>query len=96
MFFLKSMIFKKKNYFKKHDFEEKIIFQKHDFETKIFRLVSFWNEIFTTCQISNQLFKNASDFEMNTLQYVRYWVYLFCSLPNFHALIIAGHVSVIF
>ena len=30
--YLKSMILKKKCFFKKHDFEEKNIFKKHDFE----------------------------------------------------------------
>ena len=34
--YLKSMILKKKVFFKKHDFEEKNIFKKHDFDKKFF------------------------------------------------------------
>ena len=39
------------------------------------------------CQILNQLFKHASDFDLNIIQHVRFCVYFFCSLPSFHMFI---------
>ena len=39
---------------------------------------------------------NASDVELKILQRVRFWVYFFCSLPNFLSFIKRGHVSVMF
>ena len=65
----------------------KKFFKKHDFESKIFRLVRFWIKVFITCQILNQLFKHASDFDLNIIQHVRFCVYFFCSLPSFHMFI---------
>ena len=35
---------------------------------KISSLVSFWNKIFRTCQISNQVLYNASDFKTKISQ----------------------------
>ena len=56
--------------------------------------VRFWIEKIRTRQILDQLFYNTSDFELNFLLCVRFWVYFFCSLPNFPVFIITGHVSV--
>ena len=81
---------------KKHDFEWEQFCEKHDSEIELFRLARFLIEILSFCQISNQLFCNASDFELNILQRVIFWMYVFCrSLPNFHAFMKTGHVSVI-
>ena len=82
--YLKSTILKKTFFFIKHDFEQKIFCKKHDFEEIFFRVVRFWSKVFLTCQILNQLFKHASDFDLNNIQHVRFYVSFFCSLPSFH------------
>ena len=64
-----------------------------DFEKIHF--VIFWFEKNPTTQIINQLYEKASDIEMKILQRVRFWLFCFCCLPNFHSFIKTGHVSVI-
>ena len=65
----------KKKHSKKHDFECKLFSKKHvfdgehfckkhNFEMEIFRLIRFWIECLSSFQYSNQLFYNASDFEL--------------------------------
>ena len=67
-----------------HDFEENIFFKSmilkksfsknRDFESKFFRLVIILIKVFITCQILNQLFKHASDFDLNIIKHVRFSV----------------------
>ena len=74
-------------------FEEKI-YNVSDFQIKNSQRILFWMKNFTTCQIWNQRFKDASDFELKVFQSPEFRVYLFCSLSNFHALVKIGHNSV--
>ena len=50
----------------------KFFCKKHGFDKQKFRLVRFRINFFTTLQILNQLFKHASDFDLNILQRVRF------------------------
>ena len=59
---LKSMILNEMDFVKNMTLIEKF-FVLSDFGSNYFRLVRFRIKIFTTCQISNQLFYKASDFE---------------------------------
>ena len=71
--FLKSTILKKKNFLKSMFLNEKLFVKS-----------VILNKTFSSCQILNQLSFNASDFDLNIIHHVRFRVYLFCSLPNFH------------
>ena len=84
--YLKLQFWRKKN-FEKHDFDKKSFSKKHDFESKFFRFVRFWIKVFITCRVLNQLFKHASDFDLNFIQHVSFCVYFFCSLPSSHMFI---------
>ena len=57
--FLKSMILNQKLYI------------VSVFQLKVFQRVTFRIKNFTMCQVLNQLFRHASDFELNILQRVR-------------------------
>ena len=46
--------------------------QKHDFELNIFRFVRFWIKIFSSCQLSNWIFYNVSDFKSIWFQRVSF------------------------
>ena len=74
--FRKSMILNKKVFLKGMIFYQ-IFFVLSDFELKFF----------ITGQVSTQRFKHASDFDLNIIQHIRFWVHFFCSLPSFHMFI---------
>ena len=63
--FPKSMILNEEIFVRKTIFRNKNFFQLSSFDIKIFRLVWLWSKIFATCQILDQPFKHASDFESN-------------------------------
>ena len=52
--------------------EYKMLVKEEIPNQKISTLVRFWNKIFTTCQILNQVFYNASDFKTKFSQRVRF------------------------
>ena len=80
-FFSKKHDFERKSFCKKHDFK-KNLFVSSDFELNFFnpsdfgfekvQRVRFCVKNFTTCQILIELLKQASDFEVNILQCVRF------------------------
>ena len=47
--------------------------QKSDFGENFSQRVTFWIKNFTTCQILNWIFYNASEFELKKLWRVRFW-----------------------
>ena len=67
-----------------------------NFVLKVLYCVRFWFEKVSMCENLKKLVKHASEFEMNVLQFFRFRVSFFCSLPSFHAFIKVGHVSEMF
>ena len=61
--------------------------EKAWFWITFFRVVRFWIEFFIARQILKPPFKHTSDFDLNIIQHVRFCVYYFCRLPNFHVFI---------
>ena len=82
-FFLKSMILSEK-IFVKSMISNKNLFVLSDLKPNFLQRVGFGIKNFTMRQILNQLFKHASDFDLNSLQHVKFCVYFFYSLPSFH------------
>ena len=54
--------------------EYQMLVENEILNKKISSLVSFWNKIFTTCQISNQVFYNVSVFKTKFSQLVRFQI----------------------